>query len=168
MKKRLDQLKGATLLWILLTGLAFAILFLLMLWLTSAKNNTSRENGLYQFIVLAVGVGFSFVIGRQSARAGAADVLRPYAKAAVRRLTNLAAGIQALGATVDVESNYIQSQAEKSNGQVAIEQVTHAYDLLYMQIEAQIRTTTDAMEDWREFVPEAVEAVERRGRVDND
>jgi hypothetical protein len=140
---------------------------MLMLWLTSAKENTSRENGLYQFIFLAVGVGFSFLIGRQSARSGAADVLRPHAKAAVRRLTSLAEGIQTLGATVDVEKKYIQEQAEKDNGKVEIEHITHAYNLLYLQIETQIRTAADAMEDWREFVPEAVEAVDHREHIDD-
>jgi hypothetical protein len=155
-------------LWVLATLATFITLFVLMLELTSNEHNSSRENGLYQFIAFAVSVGFSFVFGRRSARTSAADVLRPYAKAAVRRLTNLAAGIQSLGATVNIESKYIQEKADKDGGNVAIEQVTHAYDLLYMQIEAQIRTTTDAMEDWREFVPEAVEAIERRGHVNGD
>jgi hypothetical protein len=144
-----------------LAVLAFAALFALMLVLTSPKHNTSRENGLYQFIFFAAGVGFSFVIGRASARAGAADVLRPYAKGAIRRLTNLAKGLQALGSTVIAESDYIRGLAQGDGGKVAIVHVEHSYQQLLSEIEHQILTTADAMEDWREFVPDVVGAIER-------
>lgn len=53
------------------------------------------------------------------------------------------------------------------NGMVPVTHVTQAHEMLFIQIQAQIRTTTDAMEDWREFVPEEVAAVERQGNIDD-
>jgi hypothetical protein len=148
---------------ILATVIVFAILFALTLWLTSGKENTSRENGLYQFIFLAVGVAASFVFGRQSARAAATDVVRPVAKGAVRRLANLAAGLGSLGGAVNVQRAYMQERADDNDGAVSLAEVGQAQDMLQIQINAQLNTVADAIEDWREFVPDEVAAVEHQG-----
>ncbi len=145
---------------ILTTVIVFAILFGLTLLLTSGKENTTRENDLYQFIFLAVGVAASFVFGRQSARAAATDVVRPVAKAAVRRLANLAAGLSGLGGALNIQRAYMQERADDSGGVVSLAEIGQAQEMLEIQIKAQINTVADAMEDWREFVPDAVAAVE--------
>jgi hypothetical protein len=160
---RLRSRDTRALLWIILTVVVFAVLFLIMEGATSAKTNSSRENGLYQFIFLAVGVGASFVFGRQSARATAADILRPVAKAAVRRLANLAAGLQSLGGALNSQRVYVQERAEENDGTVSLAEVGQAQDMLEIQIAAQLRTVIDAIEDWREFVPDEVAAVEEGG-----
>ncbi len=36
----------------------------------------------------------------------------------------------------------------------------HAFDLLESQIAGELRTVSDALEDWRDIVPEEVEAME--------
>jgi hypothetical protein len=145
--------------------LVFALLFGLMLWLTSGKHNTNRENGLYQFIFLAVGVGFSYLVGRQSAQVSAADVIRPHAKAAVRRLVNLGAGIRGFAEALNAERAYMEAEAK--DGMVPVAHVVQAHDMLSIPIEAQTRTAVDAIEDWREFVPEEIAAVEQQGRDDD-
>jgi hypothetical protein len=165
MRSKLGAVKSSTLTAIGAV-LVFAIVFGLMLWLTAPKHNSNRENGLYQFIFLAIGVAASFLAGRQSARVSAADVLRPHAKAAVRRLTNLASGIQGFGVGLNTERQYIEQQAADNGGMVPLAAVTQAHEMLFIQIELQIQTATDAMEDWREFVPEEVATVERGGATD--
>jgi hypothetical protein len=162
--KGLGSHEARTALYVLATVVVFVVLFILTLELTSTQH-TSRENGLVQFIFLAVGVGGSFVFGRQSAKAAATDVLRPAARAAVRRLANLASGMQAIGSALIVQREYMEEQAN-DEGLVAVAHVAQAQDMLTIQINAQIRTATDAIEDWREFVPEAVAAVEHQGAAD--
>lgn len=151
-----------TLLWTVGTIVVFALLFFLVVALTSTKNST-RENNLYQFIFLAVGVAASFLTGRQSARAAAADVVRPTAKAAVRRLASLAAGMQGFGVALNAQREYMEEEAAENSGVLPLNLVIQAQTMLEMQIAAQIRTATDAMEDWREFVPDEVAAIERGG-----
>lgn len=160
MKLKLNDLRLFR--WSILAVVVFVGLLVLMLLFTG-NENTNRENGLYQFIFFSAGVGFSFFSGRQSARVAAADVLRPHAKAAMRRLTNLGAGIRGFGEALNAERRYIETEAENNGGMVPATHVTQAHEMLSIQIQAQIRTTTDAMEDWREFVPDEVAAVERQG-----
>ncbi len=52
-------------------------------------------------------------------------------------------------------------RAEENAGSVSLAEVAQAQDMLEIQIKAQINTVVDAIEDWREFVPDEVAAVER-------
>jgi hypothetical protein len=158
---RLGSVNIRPFLWTSLTVIVFVVLYVVMVSETSTATNSARENNLVQFIFLAVGVAASFLFGRQSARAAAADVLRPVAKGAVRRLANLAAGLGSLGGALNVQRTYMNDRAEENAGSVSLAEVAQAQDMLEIQIKAQINTVVDAIEDWREFVPDEVAAVER-------
>jgi hypothetical protein len=49
-----------------------------------------------------------------------------------------------------------------SGQQIPLDQVIAALDLLFVQINEQIGTADDAMEDWRDIVPDEVAELERR------
>jgi hypothetical protein len=54
--------------------------------------------------------------------------------------------------------------ATHSSRQIPIEHAIAVLDLLFVQISEQIGTADDAMEDWRDIVPDEVAELERRGR----
>ena len=101
--------------WAVGSVVLFGALFLLTIWLTDGTVS-DRENGLYQFISLGVGVFASFALGRQSTRSSAREMLEPHASAAVRRLVTLAAGMQAMGAAMNAQRAFAEETAEAGDG----------------------------------------------------
>jgi hypothetical protein len=161
--KRLKWGDVRSFLWVVLAVAIFVVLYVVLISETSATSNSARENNLVQFIFLAIGVLVSFICGRQSARAAAADILRPAAKGAVRRLANLAAGLGSLGGTLNAQRLYMEERAEENSGSVSLAEVAQAQEMLEIQIKTQINTVVDAIEDWREFIPDEIAAVEHGG-----
>jgi hypothetical protein len=70
---RKERARVVAFLWALSSVAVFAALLGLTLFLTSGPEFSEREDGLLQLIFLAVGIFYSFVAGRRSARAAAAD-----------------------------------------------------------------------------------------------
>jgi hypothetical protein len=152
------------LLWIGITGVVFFFLYHLVVGETST-HATSRENNLVQFISLAVGVVASFVFGRLSARAGANAIVQPFAESAVRRLQTLATGLQQLGGALNEQKGYMWDRGKDDNGLITVAEVEQGHAMLLFLVEAQIQTAADAIEDWRQFAPDDVEAIEEAGKT---
>lgn len=142
--------------WPTVAFVGLAALLGLTIWVTGRNGATGTENALWQFILFGIGLGASFYFGRQSVSQAAADVVRPQARAAARRLTTLGRGIRGFGGVIDLSRDAAEELAERNQGSVPIQHVAHAYDVLYVQIEMQMRTVIDALEDWRQFDPEIV------------
>ena len=129
---------------LLSVGLIFACIFVV---LTLFRNLTTFEVALSQLVVLSTGLLGSYIFGRNAARAGALDVIKPHARAAFRRVTALYKSLYLL-------SDRIEEMKE--------EKYDHRLDLIQALVNEQITTGQDAMEDWRDIVPEEVEEIERR------
>lgn len=150
-------------------GLAFvtwAVLLALTIWLTSEKDMTAREEGLFQFIFFTVGVVISFVLGKQSVADAAQDVLSPHGRKSVRRIVNLAKGLGSLSVVIRQQRILLEEQADSNQGQVTFTQVSNTFDTLDVVIDGQLRTVADAIEDWRDVVPEEVQALEDDDKTD--
>ena len=115
--------------------------------LTVFRDLTTFEIGLFQLLVLVTGLVGSYVFGRNSARAGAAEVIKPHARAAFRRVTALYDSLYRL--------SYRIEELKEENPDSRL-------DLIQALVHEQIATGQDAMEDWRDIVPEEVEQIERR------
>ena len=120
--------------------------------LTAFRDLTTFEVGLLQLLVLATGLIGSYIFGRNSARAGAIEVIKPHARSAFRRVTALYISLYRLSARIE------ELKGEKPDSRL---------DLIQALVDEQIATGQDAMEDWRDIVPEEVELIESR-RPGND
>lgn len=118
------------------------------------------ELTLFQSIALGLGLLGSFWVGRTSASAAAEDVIRPHARSAFRRLLSLYRALARLLDSVDARRAFLRRVAE--DDVVSVDHVEQALDLLATQVTEQIGTANDAMEDWRDLVPDEVEEVEAK------
>lgn len=138
------------------TGVLLFLVLLLVLTIhvTTRKDTTNTETALWTFILFAIGLAASFYFGRQSVSAAAADVVRPQAKAAGRRLVTLGKGVGALRQALKLHQGAAEVAAEREHGKVPLEMVDLASRSLEIQLDLQMRTVVDALEDWRQFDPE--------------
>lgn len=115
--------------------------------LTLFRDLTTLELGLFQLLVLATGLLGSYIFGKSSARAGAMDVIKPHARAAFRRVMALYNSLYRLSDRIE---------------ELKREDADTRLDLIQALVNEQIETGQDAMEDWRDIVPEDVEEIRNR------
>ncbi len=114
---------------------------------TFITNPTPSEVALFQLGILITGLYSSYIFGRNSAQAGAREVIRPHARSAFRRVTALYNSLFSLSIKI-----------EELKG----EEPDHRLDLIQALVDEHYQTGKDAMEDWRDIVPEEVEEIERK------
>ena len=125
----------------------FAIAAVAFVVLNFFRNMSPVENTLFQVLISGTGLLGSYIFGRSSARAGALDVVRPHARAAFRRVAGLYNGLYRLSETIE---NLKEAGPD------------HRLDLIQALVHEHIATGQDAIEDWRDIVPDEVEEIERR------
>jgi hypothetical protein len=114
-------------------------------YIATQRTLTSLESVILQAFALGAGLVGSFVFGRQSARDTAREMIKPHARSAFRRLLSLYQSLSRVGATIE------ESQKSDSTG--------HTITLAKLEaiVIEQLATADDALEDWRDIVPEDVE-----------
>ena len=122
----------------------------------ATRSLTYLEGVLLQLFSLLAGVGGSFIYGRQSAREAARELIKPHARSAFRRLLSL---YQSLSRVADVIESSRNSESPEEN------QVTLAK--LEAIVVEQLSSADDAIEDWRDIVPEDVQELDQRFFPDN-
>lgn len=129
---------------------------------TSADRTlSSLELTLYQVISVALGIGASFMAGQKQARTAAADVVRPHAKSAFRRVIAVYRDLSQFGAAVEGSRTILENMTD-ANGKLSLPQVNSVLDALSNQIRATLGTVNDAADDWRDLVPDDVDELEQR------
>lgn len=115
---------------------------------------TQLEQSLISGIGLALGLWGSAVLGAQSAKTAAKDIMRPHARSAFRRVLGLYGSLGRLANTIaeSQETNTASSRAE----------YTHVLNKLQAIVTEQIKLADDALEDWDDIVPEEVEAIRNK------
>jgi hypothetical protein len=111
--------------------------------IASERPLTSLENTLLQAFSLAFGIIGSFHFGRQSATDAAKQIIKPHARSAFRRLISLYESLSRVGAEIE---------NSKNNQDAAI-----TIAKMEAIVVEQLATADDALEDWRDIVPEEVE-----------
>ena len=122
---------------------------------------TQREQVLFQVIILGVGLFGTFLVGRESAKSAAKDVIGPSARSAFRNVLSLYKGLGRLRQSVIERRAFLDSVAESEGAVVSLSHVYGQLSVLSAQIIEQIGTADDALNDWRDLVPEEVAALER-------
>ncbi len=117
---------------------------------------------LLQIITLGLSLSGSYWFGTNSARSAAQDVLRPHARSSFRLVQNLAEALQRLGTSIARQQAFLGQLADE--GSLGIVNVDQSLDLLRVQVLEQIGTATNALEGWRDILPDEVAELERRAR----
>lgn len=129
-----------------------------VVYTTTTRTLTAVEGTLWQIFVLAAGLAGSFIFGQQSAK-----INKLHARSAFRNLLSLYQSLR-LAAT---QIKTARSSESHEDTQVILARVDAT-------ITSQIMTADNALEDWRDIVPEDVEELEHRlssdiqQGVDND
>lgn len=119
--------------------------------ITSAKRDlTQLENSLLWIFGLAAALVGSYMFAKQSFPKAAFDIIKPHARPAFRRLLWLYKSLSRLA--------YVISEAQETK---QCENIYILSKLKAMVIE-QIATAGDAVEDWRDIIPEDVEEIMER------
>ena len=121
---------------------------------SSKRALTSLEATLLQIVILATGVSSSYLFSQKAARVAA----KPHARSAFRRVTSLYSGLFYIKRHID---RHRQSDAKDTSELVAVIEAV---------VDQQVNTVEDALEDWRDIVPEEVagleESLEKHARVE--
>lgn len=137
--------------------ICFSLAISIILAYTATKRTlTGLESTLWQIFVFAGGLAGSFIFGRQSAREAAKEMIKPHARSAFRRLLSLYHSLSR--AAITIEAAQISDSHE--NDQVALARLEEI-------IAEQLSTADDALEDWRDIVPEDVGELEQKRQFDN-
>lgn len=123
----------------------------LFAYVATERTFTNLESVILQSFALGAGLIGSFVFGRQSAREAAREIIKPHARSAFRRLLSLYQSLSRVGSTIEASQ---KSDSPEDHG------ITLA-KLEAIVIE-QLATADDALEDWRDIVPEDVEELRQR------
>ena len=144
--------------WILAAGLVLVAIgvSIFVVYTTTTRTLSAVESILWQVFVLTAGLAGSFIFGRQSAREAAKEVIKPHARCAFRRLLSL---FESLSRAADV-IEFAQDSKSSENYQVILARLEEI-------VTAQLMTADDALEDWRDIVPEDVEELEEKHQFDN-
>lgn len=122
----------------------------------TTRTLTGLESVILQFFSLLAGLIGSFFFGRQSAREAAREIIKPHARSAFRRLLSL---YQSLSRVADVIESSQNSESPEEN------QATLAK--LEAIVVEQLSSADDAIEDWRDIVPEDVKELDQRFSPNN-
>ena len=131
---------------LLLIAVSFLVAVLLVT-LSFFRSMSPVEITLFQVFIFGTGLFGSYAFGRRSAWDGALDAIKPHARAAFRRVLAQYNSLYRL-------SERIEAFKEESPDP--------RLDLIQALVDEQIATGKDAIEDWRDFVPEEIEEIENR------
>jgi hypothetical protein len=129
---------------------------ILLGFVSASRPLTSVESTLFQGVSLFIGLLGSLLFGRQSATAAARDMVKPHARSAFRRVLALNGSL--------VRLSFMIARIRSGEGANTPPTGNLQLDTMEAVVAEQITIATDALEDWRDLIPEDVAEVERRLR----
>lgn len=118
------------------------------IYTASKREISSLENVFFQIFILATSLSGSYLLGKKISEASAFEAIKPYARSAFRRVLSLYYGLSRLAKDVGHE--------------IRIKNNNSLLEKFQATIEEQLYTADDALEDWRDIVPEDVEEIQQR------
>jgi len=116
----------------------------------SAKPFTALESTFFQLFILATSLVGSFYVTKRFSEKSALKALKPYARSSFRRMLSLYSGL------IRLNGSFAKEIHGTKDG-VPLEKLK---DIL----NEQIYTAIDALEEWRDIIPEDVEEIELRSK----
>ena len=133
---------------LLLIGISIVI-SIAFSYVASTRDLTTLENVFFQVFSLGIGIFGSIVLGKDSAKDAATDVIKPHARSAVRRLISLYKSLSRLAYAIDTA----RLSAKDHPASLAV------LDKLEAIVVEQIATADDALEDWNDIVPDEIRKI---------
>lgn len=133
----------------ILVGIAVLVSIIFVV-VSAFRDLSALENTLLQVFSLGLGLIGSYIMGQESARDTAKDMIKPHARSAFRRLVSLTQSLSRL-----VQTMQTIRPDEAQNPQAAA-----IVDRLESIVFEQISTAADALEDWRDVLPEDFKALQ--------
>lgn len=124
------------------------------IFIASQRDLSSLENTLLQVFSLCIGLIGSFMFGKQSAKDGARELIKPHARSAFRRLMSLYESL-----------SRVLNEIERYRDQGPHSSESHTIAKLEAIVIEQLSTADDALEDWNDIVPDEVS--ELRNKLEN-
>lgn len=112
---------------------------------------TGPESILLQSFAIGAGLLGSFLFGKQSAKEAAKEMLKPHARSAFRRLLSLFQSLSRVAKTI-----------EKTKHPENLEEPSVTLAKLEVIVIEQLSTADDALEDWRDIVPDEVDELRQK------
>jgi hypothetical protein len=116
--------------------------------------------GLLQSMAFLLSIVAAFIFGRIASRKSAQDALRSHAKSAFRRSLSIYWAFRRLDDKINEQATTLDTIAAQRNGELDPMLVRLAMDTIQTQVQEQLGTSSDSLEDWRDIVPEEVKLVE--------
>jgi hypothetical protein len=148
--------------WLIVASVALAVITVVV---STQREPSKLAIGLLQGITLVFGTVGSFVLGKDASREAAQALIRPHARSAFRRVQNLYRALGRQQQAIRDEQYRLANLRGQSGGETVIfEQARASLATLEYMVVEQISTADDALEDWRDLVPDEVAAIEAEGR----
>lgn len=113
---------------------------IIQIFISSQRQLSSLENTLLQIFSLLLSFIGSYLIGKHSATDAAKEIIKPHARSAFRRLMSLYTSLS----RVAIE---IARSKEHQSKEITLERM----EVIVIE---QLATADDALEDWRDIIPE--------------
>jgi hypothetical protein len=143
------------------------VLLALTILISVLPTTEGLASGLLQFLLFVISTAISIGVGFFSASTQGKEIVKPHGRKAVRRIVTLGNGIRSFAEVLQTERIRMGRQAGDS-GTVDLREVETTFVVLESQIQGQLRTVVDAIEDWRDVVPEDVKAIEDQAEKNED
>ncbi|WP_269305309.1 hypothetical protein [Aeromicrobium sp. HA] len=150
---------------------ASVIVCVLTVGVAVQKDPSRLAVGLLQGIALVLGTAGSYVFGRDASRENAeairemeAERLSLPARSAFRRVRTLWRALGRQQEAIRAQEQRLDALADLSAGTVQLEHARNALLALEYMVIEQIGTVDDALEDWRDLVPDEIAKIEEAGR----
>lgn len=136
---------------IVATGLiVIAIMLMILVAYTSTERTlTGIEVSILQIVALLASLGGSYIFGHRASKESIKEKIGMQARSAFRRLMSLYASISSVAIFIESEEDIDDSSKLK---------------VIKAIVDGQINTADDALEDWRDLVPESVEEMKEKLR----
>lgn len=139
---------------LIFVGALPALVVYLTWYVADHSKLTAMESGLLQAISILAGMATSHYFAKVSAK----NMVRERAKLALRRISTLYAFFPGHIQSITYKKSLLDSSTK--NDKVDARLVEMAINDLIIETNGQIRSVNDAVEDWRELVPDAEEIVQ--------
>ena len=133
---------------LILASIVILVILGIFSYVSTIRTLTGLEWMIVQIFALVVGLFGSFIFGRQSATKAGREIIKPHARSAFRRLLSLYMSISRVANIIAMSKN-----SEDSHGTL---------EKIEVIVIEQLATADDALEDWRDIVPEEVDELSRK------
>ena len=136
----------------------------LTVFVSIQENPSKLASGLLQGMTIVLGTVGSFILGQDASRDAVKASLIPPARSAFRRVQNLYMGIGRQRRAAEDQLLRLSQLLEPDGKTIQFVHAQASLQLLEAIAVEQIGTADNALDDWRDLVPEEVEAIEKQAR----